>query len=672
MIPTTARIGFVPGWVILWMLFLSAVGLFIRRARFFVRLLRLGRAENRFDRIPERLKRVLVYVFGQRRMFDEPLAGIPHLFIFYGFVVFVMATSSMLVQGLLPGVRIPSLEQSRLLAPVVDIFAVLVLAGLTVSSFRRFVIRPMGLQITGDATLVNILIAALMFTYLLAEAFRLAASPPDGAVWVPTGWWLAGIFAASATLKANALNIYQTFWWMHIFIVLFFLAYLPYSKHLHLLAAPFSLFFSRLDPVGRLAPPATPQQLGAERLEEFTWRQLLSAFACAECGRCERACPSRQVGEPCSPRQLIHNLKEQLLHYGPALLSKVRATADGGEPTLIGGLISPQELWSCTTCMACAERCPVMNEHVSITVDLRRRLVEQGKIDSRLEEALRNLARYGNSFGESERKRAVWTRSLDFKPKDARKEAVEWLWYLGEYASYHPVLQGITRSLALILHSAHVDFGILYEGERNSGNDTRRVGEEGLFELLKEKNLATLEKAHFSNLFSTDPHVYNTLKNEYPELNHGRHPVYHYTELLAGLLGSGRLKVRQPLHRRITYHDPCYLGRYNGVYDAPRKVLLSLGLTLVEMPRSRRNSLCCGGGGGRVWMEEIGEAHSRPSESRVHEAAALEGVDCLVVTCPKDYIMLADAVKTTGLEGRLVVRDLTELVAEAVGVAVAG
>lgn len=668
MIPTTSQFGPVPGWAVLWALFLLALGIFAWRVVFLVRLLRLGRAENRFDQIPSRLKQVLVYVFGQRRILDEPVVGIPHAFIFYGFVVFLLATSGMLLQGLLPGLSIPTAEQNHYLAPVVDIFAVLVLGGLAVSSFRRYVLRPAGLQLTSDAALVNILIASLMVTYLLFQGFRLAALPAETGIWFPMSRWLAGLFRTSAALRAHALTFYHLFWWLHVLIIMFFLAYLPHSKHLHLLVAPFSVFFSRLEPLGRLpAPAGDKSRLGAERLEEFTWRQLLSAFACAECGRCERVCPSFQCGEPCSPRQLIHNLKEQLLGYGPALVEKARASADGGEPTLIGGLISPQELWSCTTCLACSERCPVMNEHISIMVDLRRRLVERGEVDKQLEEALRNLARYGNSFGQSERKRAFWTQGLDFKPKDARKEPVEWLWYLGEYACYHPLLQGVTRSLARVLHAADVDYGILYEAERNSGNDARRVGEEGLFELLRDKNLATLKKAHFDKLFSTDPHVYNTLKNEYPELNHGRHPISHYTELLADLVARGRLKVTQKLAYRVTYHDPCYLGRYNGVYDAPRRVLRALGVKLAEMPRSHGDSLCCGGGGGRVWMEEIGEVHSRPSESRVREAAALEGVKYLVVACPKDYVMFTDALKTTGLEGRLAIKDLTELVSEATG-----
>jgi len=669
MIPTTAKLGLVPGWAVLWLFFLVAVGIFARRVVFLIRLLKLGRAENRFDHIPERVKRVLIYVFGQRRLLDEPLVGIPHVLIFYGFLVFLMSTSGMLLQGLFPFLHLPGMESNRYLAPVVDVFALLVLAGLAVSSFRRFVIRPTGLQLTWDATLVNILIASLMLTFLLVEAFHRISSSLTGGVWVPVGNWLAGLMGSSAVLRANAALFHSLFWWAHILIVLFFLAYLPSSKHLHLLAAPFSAFFSRLEPAGRLAAPMDQQvRLGAERLEEFTWRQLLSAFACAECGRCERACPSRQVGEPCSPRQLVHNLKEQLLRYGPALLSHARAAADGGEPTMIGGLISAGELWGCTTCLSCSDRCPVLNEHMSIMVDLRRRLVERGEVDKHLEEALRNLARYGNSFGQSERKRAVWTQALDFKPKDARKEPVEWLWYLGEYACYHPALQRITQSLARVLHAAGTNFGIVYEAERNSGNDTRRVGEEGLFELLREKNMATFKKAQFNNLFTTDPHVYNTFKNEYPDLNHGQHSVYHYSELIRDLLQRGQLKVTRSLPYRVTYHDPCYLGRYNGVYDAPRTVLRALGVDLKEMPRSRRNSLCCGGGGGRVWMEEIGEVHARPSESRVREAAALEGVQFLVVACPKDYVMFTDALKTTGLEAQLAVKDLTELVAEAASV----
>jgi Fe-S oxidoreductase len=665
-VPTSDFLGPVPGWAMLWAMLLIALGLFAGRAAFLIRLLRLGRAEKRWDRIPLRLWRVAREVFGQRRVVDEPLVGVPHLVIFYGFLVFLLATSGMLLDGLFPGARLPSLEDNRYAAPWMDLFAALVLAALAVTSFRRFVLRPDGLQQTRDAALVNALIAGLMVTYLLAGAFRIVASPAPAEVWRPTQQALAGWLGRAGALEARATLLYAAFWWAHVSIVLFFLAYLPYSKHLHLLAAPFSVFFSRLDPPGKLEPAPQAEHLTGDRLEEFTWRQLLSAFACAECGRCERACPSHQVGEPCSPRALVHHLKEQLLRDGPALLRGARASADGGPPVLIGGLIPAPELWACTSCLACSTVCPVFNEHLSIMVDLRRRLVERGELDARLQEALRNLARYGNSFGQSERKRAVWTQGLEFKPTDARKEPVQWLWFLGEYACYHPLLQGVTRSLARVLRASEVDFGILYEAERNSGNDVRRVGEEGLFETLRDRNMAALAQARFNDVFSTDPHVYNTLRNEYPELNHGRHRVRHSSELLAWLLAAGRLPLRRKLGGCATYHDPCYLGRYNGVYQAPRILLRGLGVELREMPRSRAHSFCCGGGGGRVWMEELGHVRARPSEDRVREAASLPGVSTLVVACPKDYVMFTDALKTTGLEGRLAVKDLSELVEEAI------
>ena len=253
MIPGPPRMALTADWAVLWALFLTAAGLFAWRVTYLIRLLRLGRPEMRWDRIPERIKNVIVYVLGQRRMLDEPLVGIPHLFIFYGFIVFVMATSGMLLQGLLPGLPIPKLEESRFFAPLIDIFAAVVLMALAITSFRRFILRPEGLQQTWDATLVNALIAALMVTYLGASSFQIVASPGESKIWTPFAWGLADWFGRSETLRVHAGSIQQAFWWAHISIVLFFLAYLPYSKHLHLLASPFSVFFSRLDPPGRLA-----------------------------------------------------------------------------------------------------------------------------------------------------------------------------------------------------------------------------------------------------------------------------------------------------------------------------------------------------------------------------------------------------------------------------------
>jgi Fe-S oxidoreductase len=329
---------------------------------------------------------------------------------------------------------------------------------------------------------------------------------------------------------------------------------------------------------------------------------------------------------------------------------------------LIPDVIAEQVLWSCTTCYACDQECPLFIQRVKAIVDLRRYLVSEGRMDEMLQDALAKLGRYGNSFGQSERNRAKWAQPVLPKIKDARKEPVEYLWFVGDYASYSPSVADITRQTAQVFQKAGLDFGILYDGERNAGNDVRRVGEEGLFEMLVEKNVVAMGKANFKTIVTTDPHSYNTLKHEYPANNHS---TWHYAELLDQLITSGQLKFNNKLSYTVTYHDPCYLGRYNGVYDAPRRVIEATGCRLIEMPRHGDRALCCGAGGGRIWMDE-GAVKERPSEARIREAVALDHVNVFVAACPKDITMFRDAVKTTGSEQKIVVKDLIELVAEAI------
>jgi Fe-S oxidoreductase len=295
---------------------------------------------------------------------------------------------------------------------------------------------------------------------------------------------------------------------------------------------------------------------------------------------------------------------------------------------------------------------------------MRRFLVIEGEVDSELQTALSNLGRYGNSFGKSPRARARWSKPLEPKLKDARKEEVEYLWFVGDYASYSPTLTDVSQMTVEVFRKAGLDFGILYEGEQNAGNDVRRVGEEGLYEMLVEKNLKTLTRAKYKTLVTTDPHSYNVLKNEYPEGVNGDREILHYTELLDQLISSGQIEFSKTLGYKVTYHDPCYLGRVNGIYDAPRRVIEATGCEIVEMPRTRDRALCCGAGGGRIWMEE-GEVKERPSEARIREAVELDGVTAMVVACPKDITMYQDAIKTTGYEDRMVVKDIIELVYEA-------
>ena len=602
------------GFVWLWAAALISFRLFGGRVLRYLRVLRAARPENRWDHLSRRVRLFAVNVLGQKRLLQEPAIGAAHFLIFWAFVFYALAFFWNLLRGMLPFLPLPYADQAPVMEFALALFGVLGLVALAVAAVRRYIVPPDRLERSRDATIILGLIAIVLLSSVAGLLYR-----------------------------AQAPRFGLAMWWVHMITVLGFLAYLPYSKHMHLLAAPFGVFFGALRPGGM---PAASE--GATHRDEFTWRQLFSGLACAECGRCDRACPGFNSGAELSPKMLMHHVKELVRSNGHALA---------------GDVVKAEEIWGCSTCAACMERCPVFNEHIPILVEMRRRLVSEGALPGGLPEALTNLSRYGNSFGVSPRLRARWTQGLDFRIKDARREPVEYLWFVGDYASYDQRLAPVTRATARILHAAGVDFGILYEAEQNAGNDVRRVGEEGLFEMLVEKNLKGLGAARFARIVTTDPHSFHALKNEYPDGN-GR-PVVHYSELLAGLLAAGKIPLRKPLDLAVTYHDPCYLGRYNGVYEAPRAVLRAVGARCTEMPRNRDSAFCCGAGGGRIWMEDTAAQRARPADSRVREAATLFGVETLAVACPKDLVMFQDALKTAGLENRLAVKDLAELVEEA-------
>jgi len=605
-----------PDAVYLWVLTLAAFGLFGNRVWQYVKTLAGVRPEKRWDHIGQRLRLVAINVLGQRRLIEEPLIGIAHLVIFWAFVFFATSFFWNLLPGLFPFLPIPFPDQVQWMRIALEVFGVLGLVALGVAAARRYFFPPERLEKSADASIILGLIAIVLLSSLASQRF---------------GW--------------------RAMWWVHMVTVLGFLAYLPYSKHLHLLAAPFAVFFGSLRP-GSVPAPSP----GASKRDEFTWRQLFSGLACAECGRCDRSCPSFQSGYALSPKMLMHRMKEL-----------VRGTGDGSEATnFVGDVVKREEIWACTTCLACMERCPVMNEHVPVLIEMRRHLVGEGDMDKSLQEALKNLNRYGNSFGAPPRTRPTWTQPLDFRIKDARQEAVQYLWFVGDYASYDARANTATRAAARVFHKAGLDFGILGDGERNSGNDVRLAGEEGLYESLQERNLKVLDKARFQEIITTDPHSFQVLKHEYPAAN-GARTVRHHTQLLSDLLLQDKLPLRKKLRMRVTYHDPCYLGRYNAIFNAPRRVLTALGLELVEMPRNRTYSYCCGAGGGRIWMEDPPVFKERPAVSRVREAAALANIRTLVVVCPKDLVMFQDAIKTAGLEDRLEVKELSELVEQAMG-----
>lgn len=655
-----------PGWAWLWLLALLSFGIFGRRVWQIVGRMLQARPENRFDQLGKRVGNVVRHVLQQKRLFNEPSIGLAHFLIFWGFVLYAGCFNWSLVRGLFPFLPIPYPDQVRLVALLLELFSVIVLISLGVAAARRTFFPPPHLHLSRDANIILSLIGVLMLSTLFGQSFRVAGEGATAA-WSPFGGLLAAAWRGITPALAEQWT--AAMWWVHMIVVLFFLVYLPYSKHGHLLASPFNVFFANLRAPGDLAIAGATEESasGASQWKEFTWKQLLSGFSCAECGRCDRACPTQTSGHPLSPQQVVQKLKEHFLTvalHAPKESPLVGEVKTNGARSLIGDLIPETDLWGCTTCMACMDRCAVLNEQIPLIIQMRRHLVGQGKVEGTVQDMLANVNRYGNSFGKSDRLRAKWTQSLGWKIKDARKDPVEYLWFVGDYASYDPRVEGITRLTAQLFKAAGLDFGILYEGERNAGNDVRRVGEEGLFEVLQEKNRQALAKAKYEAIVTTDPHTYNTLKNEY-HWNGNRVPVLHYTEVLDHLLREGKLPLKKKLTLRATYHDPCYLGRYNEVYDPPRRVLQALGVDLVEMPRNRARSHCCGAGGGRIWMEDAPGIKERPAENRIREAAALPDTPIFIVACPKDIAMFRDAVKTTGQEGKIAVKDLSEVVAEA-------
>ena len=502
-------------------------------------------------------------------------------------------------------------------------------------------------------------------TGFMLEADRLVWLQNDSAVWdyrwwSPVGAVLATLFASLGLDSGAAESLRYGLWWFHGLLAFCFIGLLPFTKAKHIVTAMVALSVRDTRPAARL-PSTDPdaETIGHRLITDFTWKQLLHVDACTKCGRCHEACPANATGFPLSPRDIVLTLRElanSTLQYGSLPSTDLLAAVGDGV-----NQIRPETLWSCRTCAACVEICPVGIEHVPMIVEMRRALVEEGEMDPAVQTALQNVQKKGNSIGENKRKRAAWTKKLDFEIKDARKEAVELVWFVGDYASFDPRYQKVAQTFARILQTSGIDFGILYEGEMTAGNDVRRVGEEGLFEHVVEKNIETLSGCEFKRIVTTDPHSFNTLKNEYPEFG-GDFEVEHATQMISRLLADGSIALARKLDRSVTYHDSCHLGRLNKEYAAPREVLANLGVSIIEMPRNKDNAFCCGAGGGRIWTPDPLDKE-KPAENRMREAAEIADIDAFVVNCPKCMNMFEDAVKSTGNDDRLEVIEVIELVA---------
>ena len=635
--------------LILWCVTLAAFAVAGWRARVWLRPLLRARAAGRRGQVWRRLAGVLADIGLHRRLLRMRVAGLVHLAIFTSFLVLVTAIVQAFGAGLFPGFSLAAVGGETWIAALQEGFTALIAVALIAAAWRRFVLRPARFAGSNsrDAALIYLLIAAVVVTMALEWAARIAAGGDPSAPYRP----LSGALAAGlAGLGVGGEGAVAVFYWGHIAAILAFLIYIPGSKHRHMFTAAPNIFFRSLAPKGQLA--AAGGGGGVQDFGDFTWKDVLDGLSCTECGRCQAACPAHGSGAPLSPKRLIMDLRDGMVAGGEG----------GGR--IAGGTIAAEALWACTTCRACMEVCPLHIEHVPKIVGMRRSLVEAGEIEPMLQDALTSLQSHGNSFGKSPRQRARWTRELSFKPKDGRREAVDILWFVGDFASFDPRVRRLTVLVAELLARAEVDFGILYDGERNSGNDVRRVGDEGLFDLLARHNIAELEGCRFNRILTTDPHSLNALGSEYGALG-GHYDVIHHTGLLWELVEAGRLRPAAGGGGEIvTYHDPCYLGRYNDGFEAPRRLIRRLGYDLRDMGRCRENSYCCGAGGGRIWMDDSGLSQ-RPSENRIQEALALEGVTRFVVACPKDVAMYRAAVQALGVEERIAVREISELVAEA-------
>lgn len=679
---TEVRVFYAFGW--------AAIAAFAWGFYVQIRKYRRGAALTLEGSLWSRIRAMIVTVLSHRSIDRrDAAAGAAHRLIFYGFTLLFIGTATITLQydilEPLFGIRFWQGEFYLIFSLVLDIAGVALVAGLIYMMIRRGWMRLPKLDYArpdrspGDPDFDRpqyrredwaflwslVIIGATGYVLEAARLVWLQGRPDvwDTRWWSPVGALLAAGFREVGLRASDAALLRHELWWFHGLLALAFIALIPYTKVKHIFTASGS-WLAR-DPLAAQRLPRVPDsaaQPGVAKITDFNWKQLLNLDACTKCGRCHEACPARAVGAPLSPRDVILSLREfahATLESGVMPDAAVLSVHGKGP-----GQITMETLWSCRTCMACVEICPVAVEHIPIIVQMRRKLVEDGAMDPLLTKTLQTIHKTGNSFGESKRKRGAWSKVLPFAVKDARKEPVDILWFVGDYASFDPRNQKVSQTFATLLHEAGVDFGILYDGESNAGNDVRRVGEEGLYEVLATSNISALAAAQFKTVVTTDPHSFNTIKNEYPDFG-GKFEIQHYTTLARELFASGKLRVTHPLKYRVTFHDPCHLGRFNKGYEAPRELLKLLGCELVEMGRCRANSFCCGAGGGRIWVPDPVGAE-KPAQNRIKEAATIAGLEVYVVSCPKDLTMFEDALKTTGLEGKFVVRELIELIREAI------
>lgn len=692
--------------VLLWLNFIAFLGvtayavyLFVYLIRTRISYIRLGQKEDFDKRTKERLQKIWENVFGQKKLLKDKKSGIIHVMFFYGFILVQFGAIDFILKGLVPDQGLPLGGVYPAFTFFQEIVTLMILIAVVWAFHRRYIEKLVRLKRNFKSGIVLMLIGGLMFTVLLGNSMNMIWHEHSLSWHEPMASGIAFAFGFMGETASAA--VFYLAWWAHLLILLTFLVYVPQSKHAHLIAGPANVFFSRLTNPGKLQKidfeDETKETFGVGRIEEFRQSQLIDLYACVECGRCTNMCPATGTGKMLSPMDLILRLRDHLTEKGAAVTSKTPwvpaplfqhtkgnqlAMAAGGEgtreaaaselynPSLIGDIITEEEIWACTTCRNCEDQCPVMNEHVDKIIDLRRYLVlTEGKMDADAQRAMTSIERQGNPWGLNRKERENWRDMRDdvevptVKEMKKKGESFEYLFWVGSMGSYDRRSQKIAMAFARLLNQAGVTFAILGNKEKNSGDTPRRLGNEFLFQELAAKNIEEFEKNDVQKIVTIDPHAYNIFKNEYPDFGL-KAEVYHHTEILAALIEAGRLKPEFPVHETVTFHDSCYLGRYNEVYDPPRDILRSIpGIRLTEMERSRENGMCCGAGGGLMWMEE--EAGTRINVARTEQALSTSP-SVISSGCPYCLTMLGDGTKAKELEDQVGTYDVAELLERAV------